>query len=226
MLQVLLGTGEAGKTSLLNALSGQRKPLTTKLHRTIHVEIREFDMHRENGLPSIKIKAYDFGGQETYALGQSQYYDDNGIYILVINADEEDDQLVIAHLKRLRANSPNAVVLLVLSKADRLGSSETKLEKVASIQDVVRKFNDDASAATASVCCPITTDVNVISVMDNPTEAKHKILAAIRNFISKEASLFPSIDMTLPQSWLECIKFTDVVCSNGTDDHKIIDVSS
>ena len=96
------------------------------------MEIRDFKLKRSSALPPVTIKAYDFGGQETYALGQSQYYDDNGIYLLVINANAEDDLVFIAHLKRLRANSPNAVVLLVLSKADLLKPPEKVEEKVAS----------------------------------------------------------------------------------------------
>jgi GTPase SAR1 family protein len=220
---VLLGTGEAGKTSLLNALMGRRKPLTTKEQRTIHVEIRQFELKQSNNaLPPVTIKAYDFGGQETYALGQSQYFDNNGIYILVINADETNAQVFVAHLQRLQAMAPNAVILVVLSKVDILTTEKALQDKLKWVQSAIQNFNENTNAATPkdnhTGPRPIPAEIITVTVQDEPEMARMLILSSIQNLLDTKSSMFPSVGMKLPITWLEAMSFIEALRLHGSGD--------
>jgi len=181
----------------------------------------------ENGQPPVKIKTYDFGGQETYALGQSQYFDNGGMYILVVNADETNAQVFIAHLQRLQAMAPNAVVLVVLSKIDLLKTEKELQDKVEWIKNEIQNFNDHADAATLKEKHTsrrhIPTEIIPLTVQDEPAMAKKSIMNAIQKLLDTQSSMFPSVGMELPTSWLESMAFIESLSIHGPDDHSNLD---
>lgn len=73
---------------------------------------------------------------------------------------------------------------------------------------------------------PIPTDIIAITVQDKPFEARKRVLNTIQNLLDTHRSMFPSIGMKLPISWLEFISCVESMTSHSPDDHSNLDKST
>ena len=120
---VLIGDGEGGKTSLLRGLQRGGTPDPTAVaERTIQLDLSTLTLGE--GADAVLCSAWDFGGQPAYAAAQQPYLAPGALYVLVVPAhragDDDGEQIVERHLDALQARAPGAVVLPVLTQADRL----------------------------------------------------------------------------------------------------------
>jgi GTPase SAR1 family protein len=124
---MLIGDGEAGKTSLQNAFqspSRKAEPIP-KQQRTAGIDISELHFTSANG-PTVKCQVCDFAGQEIYYFSHTMHFTRRCLYVLVWTAHKFSDSgaplaLAVADvfgpLKRwlqlLAANVPEANILVV-----------------------------------------------------------------------------------------------------------------
>ena len=128
---LMLGDGEAGKTSLLRSLkAGRPMPAAGgSSGRTINLELSKMALDGEDGRRLVDFSCWDLGGQVRYAPAQQPFIVRGALYLLVVRADEAVyamDNAEVAHrilhrwLHYLRARAPGSVVQIVLSHVDKL----------------------------------------------------------------------------------------------------------
>lgn len=109
---IMLGAGDAGKTSLVNAITNGT--YIKDLPATKGVEVSNTDMLI--GKDIFKLHFWDLGGQEIYHPIHTLFMSKNSIYIIVLNGrnDEKPDEW----LDYIKTFAPNANVLIVINKLD------------------------------------------------------------------------------------------------------------
>ena len=132
---VLVGSGLAGKTSLLRGLCSGRPTMTAEADRTVQLDISTLSLTE-----GASLTCWDFGGQPEYAAAQQAYLKGDGVYVLVVPAhmahDNQEDvnnnryELVARWLNALQANAPGAEVQLILSQIDRVAATGTALDEL------------------------------------------------------------------------------------------------
>jgi GTPase SAR1 family protein len=112
---IFIGYGEAGKTSLIRALHGEKVIKGTEA-MTCGIEIRDWQV------PNTDIQAHfwDFGGQVVFHSTHKFFLRSSCVYIIVINAradinNSEQAEYWLDHVKVFGGSAP---VLLVGNKAD------------------------------------------------------------------------------------------------------------
>ena len=119
---MLVGDGEAGKTSLLRALQRGVPAPTEADERTIQLDLSELALGEGDDL--TMLSCWDLGGQPPYAAAQQPFVVAGVLYLLAVRADRANDAEYEAVLGRwldvLQAGAPGAVVQPVLTHADKL----------------------------------------------------------------------------------------------------------
>ena len=137
---VFVGHGLAGKTSLLNCILGKANPRTAEKDRTIYVDHQQFIVPTENDdEPDIKGKGFDLGGQQFYDGAQTIMFSASALHLLIINADETNQENYLRHLDQLQPGAPGAPVQIVLSKSDLVDNPQEKAEEVR--DNVIQRMN-------------------------------------------------------------------------------------
>lgn len=110
---VIIGSGNAGKTSLVKALTGDnynpQEPATIGL--TIKSKVIQFKNEKWN------LNIWDFGGQNVYQAVQTMFITPETLYIIVLDGRSEDSpDFWLQYISTLAANSP---ILIVINKIDQ-----------------------------------------------------------------------------------------------------------
>ncbi len=135
---MLVGLGEAGKTSLLNALldeENSRSAPIARENRTVGIEIRRWrpsmaalraglqaNKEAVDRLADLQVQVCDFAGQREYTVSHLLFLSEQAVYALVFDVSnfEASRMSVIAEqwLDAIACKSPGARVLLVATHCD------------------------------------------------------------------------------------------------------------
>ncbi|EKX32523.1 hypothetical protein GUITHDRAFT_121310 [Guillardia theta CCMP2712] len=150
---ILIGNGEAGKTSVLRALRSD-KDKADKIEvdrRTIGIDLHEWEPEDADGLT---CDVMDFGGQQIYAKTNQYFIVRRALYLLVWNVRgkrdkqsmEELKMMIATWLRATQARVPGSSVLLVATHIDLVGESEVtdQCEEVkACVEEELKKMAED-----------------------------------------------------------------------------------
>jgi len=115
---LLVGDGEAGKTSLLKRLLGEG--FDGNEHQTQGINIKKWGFKDKN--KEIKVNFWDFGGQEIMHATHQFFLSKRSLYILVL--DSRRDEKAEYWLKHIRSFGGDSPVLVALNKIDENPSFE------------------------------------------------------------------------------------------------------
>lgn len=107
---ILVGEGKAGKTSLLKRTKGE--PFDENESQTHGVNIENWPCEK------INVHFWDFGGQEIMHATHQFFLSERSIYILVIDARNDDETKVEYWLKHITTFGGNSQIVLVINKID------------------------------------------------------------------------------------------------------------
>lgn len=113
---ILVGEGKAGKTSLLKRIKGE--PFDEHESQTHGVNIEHWLCEKN------KVHFWDFGGQEIMHATHQFFLSERSIYVLLVDAREDDETKVETWLKHISASGGNSPVLVVINKIDENPSFE------------------------------------------------------------------------------------------------------
>ncbi|NQZ07918.1 MAG: GTP-binding protein [Algicola sp.] len=114
---LVVGDERVGKTSLINRLQG--KPLNKNETSTQGITIVQHQFEQSD----IKVNIWDFAGQEITHQTHQFFLSARCVYLLVLDAQKEDDDAAITHwLRVIKANGDNPPVIVAVNKRDQNGS--------------------------------------------------------------------------------------------------------
>ncbi|TAK59812.1 MAG: TIR domain-containing protein [Bacteroidetes bacterium] len=109
---LLVGHGEVGKTTLVKCLKGEKPNKKEQATHYINISKQEVRHKKKN----VKLKYWDFGGQEMMHSTHQFFLSKRCLYILVLDGRrDEDPEYWLKHIESFGGNSP---VLVVLNKID------------------------------------------------------------------------------------------------------------
>ncbi len=115
---ILVGDGGAGKTSLVRCIL--KKQFRKNESQTHGIDINKWEV--KNGAKSIKVRLWDFGGQEIMHATHQFFLSKRSLYILVLNAREE--KKAEYWLKYIESFGGDSSILVVINKIDENPSFE------------------------------------------------------------------------------------------------------
>jgi hypothetical protein len=174
---MLVGDGSAGKTSLVASLLNA--PFEEARPTTHGIEIRELTIRHPSRDLDMKIRTWDFGGQEIYRITHQFFFTPGALYLLVWNARVGEEQSGIERwLRTIRLRiGDRARVLLVATHSD---------ERRPEID--YPRFQRLAPAMLGGQY-----------TVDNRSGAG---VAALREAIAKETALSPQMGLQLSADWV------------------------
>ncbi|EKX37649.1 hypothetical protein GUITHDRAFT_116126 [Guillardia theta CCMP2712] len=157
---ILIGNGEAGKTSVFRALSSvENKAGKIDVDkRTIGIDL---DRWEPDGADGLTFDVMDFGGQEVYGKTNQYFIVRRALYLLVWNVRTTRDEMsaggaagsmkelramISTWLRTLQARVPGASVMLVATHIDIAGQSEIEdqSEEVRKcVQEELKKMSEE-----------------------------------------------------------------------------------
>ena len=125
---LFVGEGASGKTSLIKRLFGEgfdpHEPMTHG------IKIRDWHV-AEAGEP-IKVRMWDFGGQEIMHATHQFFLSKRSLYILVLDGRKEEKiEYWLKHIESFGGDSP---VLVVINKIDRPGARQGRTAAAGSVR--------------------------------------------------------------------------------------------
>jgi internalin A len=110
---LLVGEGYSGKTSLANALRGKPFNINESQTHGINIDALNIPQNKSN----IKVRLWDFGGQEIMRATHQFFLSKRSLYILVLDSrKDERAEYWLNHIKSFGGNSP---VMIVFNKIDQ-----------------------------------------------------------------------------------------------------------
>jgi GTPase SAR1 family protein len=117
---LLVGEGNVGKTSLINALRGQ--PFVEGRETTHGIEINtvEVVIKDPESVPTVRLRTWDFGGQEVYRITHQFFFSSRSVYLVVWRPREgKDENAVESWINRIRLRvGQEAKVIVVATHGD------------------------------------------------------------------------------------------------------------
>jgi internalin A len=112
---ILVGQGTVGKTSLVKRLLDNQ--FDAAEHKTNGINIRNWQVRAKN--EQVKLRVWDFGGQEIMHATHQFFLTERSLYLLVINTREDELANRIEYwLKLIDTLGKNAPVIIVGNKID------------------------------------------------------------------------------------------------------------
>lgn len=116
---ILVGEGGVGKTCLLRALRGEAFNLEEDKTDGIWIDELNLKHPSEPGV-TMKLKTWDFGGQQIYHATHQFFLTERSLYVLVWNARVGYEQSKLEYwLKNIQAKAPESPILLVSTHIDQ-----------------------------------------------------------------------------------------------------------
>jgi len=116
---ILLGEGAVGKTSIVNYLEG--KKFNKNQSQTHGINIAQY-----GGTDGIRMKIWDFGGQDIMHHTHQLFLTENSVYVIVLNAREKSD--VEKWLKLAKIFGGDSPVIIVTNKIDENPSEHENIK--------------------------------------------------------------------------------------------------
>jgi len=188
---VLVGEGNAGKTTLLKALKGNKDEAPQKNEPTTHgVEIDIHGLllpHPTKEKVKIQLNAWDFGGQDVYRVTHQFFFSRRSLYLLVweprrgVQAGQVEDWL---NMIRIRVG--NDARVLIVSSHCKTG------ERIARIDRPVlqRQYGD-----------MIVGFYEVDSLVPDGQTGEMVGIAALKKIIAEQASKLEQMGMLFSPQW-------------------------
>jgi GTPase SAR1 family protein len=225
---VILGHGEAGKTSLIQAILDMNQPLTKQEDRTIYVDLKKAHIPRTNESDLIAA-LFDFAGQGKYSAAQAQMITKSALYLLAVNADETDPHNYLRHLDYVQAKAPGSPVQIVLTKTDLLlpKNGVTPEEKGEEVRDIImkrvneyqkhieRKKDNKGTGSGSGSGTPrllhVLQEVVMTSVKKDPRGSKMRMIEKILELanVKDPEPLLRTIGQPIPNSWINFFSAMD-----------------
>eukprot|EP00960_Hanusia_phi_P042329 755439-Hanusia_phi.AAC.1 len=143
---ILIGSGEAGKTSVLRALMSEDSragKIDVEEGRTIGIDLHDWHPQGEEGLT---FDVMDFGGQAVYGKSNQYFIVRRALYLLVWSVrrgEERDEQELRAMmsywLRAIQARVPGASVMMVATHIDLAESSEALQQQCEEVKTCVKE---------------------------------------------------------------------------------------
>ena len=215
---VLLGHGEAGKTSLQRGLRyGAPRP-AEKDERTVQLDISTLVLGE--GASQVILSMWDLGGQTHYASLLQPYIATGSLYLLLVpylevsELEARYEELLGRWLDYLQAGAPEAVVQLVLTHCDAklrrdkewaVAYLETECKaQVAWIEMAVQRHQDGCAGARRLSVQPGVACVSSIAGGDASLRG---LKTRLENVVLSKPPLLPCVGMSIPRTWLLAISF-------------------
>ena len=202
---ILVGDGEAGKTSLLRRAMNSRSSLPKPDERTIAVDSYDWQLEMRDAI-KLWLRCWDMGGQVAYHGVQQLFVNASALFNLVISAMNDNLESGIVHwLQMIAARCPTATVLPVITKLGCVEYPEDRKHRI--VQQLQR-----------SKLPPTTSDLFIASPMD----VCAKSLKGVDEFRAKVIELldgsgrFENVGITVPSKWVRCRNLLDAL-RNGAD---------
>jgi small GTP-binding protein len=108
---IIVGEGEAGKTTLVKKIDNPDYPCPTPEDSTQGIEVKEWHFTEDNG-KDFRVNIWDFGGQEIYHATHQFFFTKRSLYILVADSRKEQSQLAywLQIIELLSDRSPLLIV--------------------------------------------------------------------------------------------------------------------
>ncbi len=201
---VVIGEANVGKTCVINRLIDKKFVKTDSTHG---IQIRKWkEVKLENG-EKVQMNVWDFGGQEIMHSTHQFFFTRRTVYILVINAREnEDTNKTEEWLQRIQNLSQNSPVIIVGNKIDEnnRGTDQTNLGYF----DIERKKLNEKFPTLLKGVYGITSDVEKLQynfLFDNFETA-----------IKKEIQNLANIHDEFPTNWFEVKDKLELMKENKT----------
>ena len=179
---LVVGNERAGKTSLINRLSGLRHDPNQASTEGINISERQLD----NG---IKVNIWDFAGQEITHQTHQFFLSNRSLYLYVIDAQKEDDDAGIFHwLSVIQAyGGDNSPIMVIVNQRDK------NLGYVFDRQ----RYQTDFNIVDVLYTCACNKE-------DIDTDIYHDIEHSIDDLqkrITRRVGELDGIDFLLPANW-------------------------
>ena len=174
---VLIGNGEAGKTSLLRTSIACSSHLMDLDARTIAVDISDW-RPEGHGDANLELRCWDMAGQRGYHGFQQLFLNPHALYVMVWDATTDDfEDSVLYWLRLLNARCPRATVLPVATKmAKAVKAGFKQIERLEAYTTALRQLQ---------------TENTTLHIVFPPISACSMTMAGIDEFTRAVCSLCP-----------------------------------
>ncbi|KOO22124.1 leucine rich repeat -containing protein, partial [Chrysochromulina tobinii] len=215
---VLLGHGEAGKTSLQRGLRYGAPHPADKDERTVQLDISTLVLGE--GESQVILSAWDLGGQVHYAALLQPYIVTGSLYLLLVpcfdvaELEARYDELLGRWLDYLQVGAPEAVVQLVLTKCDAklrrdkewsvfYIESQCK-DQMVWLERAVQRHQDGCSGKRRLKVQP---GVACVCSVAGGNASLSSFKSRLELIVLAKPALLPSVGMPVPRTWLLAMSF-------------------
>lgn len=199
---LLVGEGKAGKTSLLKHIKGEIFDEHESQTHGVNIEHWSCD--------NYKVHFWDFGGQEIMHATHQFFLSERSIYVLVVDAREDDEIKVETWLKHISASGGDSPVMVVINKIDENPTFDLTRSKLNSKYPAIsnRYFRVSCKKGDG-----IPEFISALKSMIPDTEMINTPLSVnwlrIKEILEKE---------TANQRYLDEARFSEICNKNGVKD--------
>ena len=149
---LLVGEGEVGKSTLLAAIKGEG---FVRDRETTHgVEICGLDLAHPDGRETIRLNAWDFGGQIVYRVTNQFFFSKRSLYLLLWDPRKDVERCdVEGWVRRIRLRVGDEAQVLIVATHARTGQRVAHIDR-----DVLRERYGQVIAGFAEVDSGVLAD--------------------------------------------------------------------
>ena len=213
MVIFLIGDGECGKTSLLNALksSDNKAMKICKDTRTVGIDITKWDLLASDGVEFI---VYDMAGQSIYKDTHTYFVGRRAVYIFVWrfivsekNLEQIIDNMVGSWIDTLQFRIPGASVMVVATHVDCATKDEIS-NQTWQVQQILHRHINSYDALN---CIRLLDSGESILVNCRNGDG----IAACRQKIISFTKSLPWYHEPLPRSWIDLTSKLAIMTAAG-----------
>lgn len=213
---VLVGDGEAGKTSLRNALARRPHPRQAELDRTIHLDIEKVQIDE-----NLDINMYDCGGQREYLACQLPYLTGVALYMLAFDALYATDEYLESKLYRflivMQNRVPGAVVLPIVTKVDAV---EDQVKVCRWLEGKIADWMEETHRAAASLereINPLRVQSPALPVSVDDAVSVQIVRDAISTLTKHNPPLLRGVGQQIPSTYMSVLELFGSIAEHGND---------
>lgn len=214
---VLVGDGEAGKTSLRNALARRPHPRQAEPDRTIHLDIEKVQID-----DSLDINIYDCGGQREYLACQLPYLTGVALYVLAVDALYAADEYLESKLHRflivMQNRVPGAVVLPIVTKVDTVEDSAKVCRWLEiKIADWIEETHRAATSVERKISL-LRVQPPALPVSVDDAASIQTVRDAISALTKQNPPLLRGVGQQIPSTYMSVLELFGAIAEHGNDE--------
>ena len=185
---VLVGEGDVGKTTLLNALTGREPREGEPTTHGVEIDIEALRLpHPEKDGIEIQLNAWDFGGQEVYRVTHQFFFSRRSVYLLVWEPRMGVKQCQVEDwLKLIRLRVGSGARVIIVSTHCKTGERIARIDKPV----LERDFGS------------MIVGFHEVDSMVNDPKTKQKVgVAALKTLIAETAKNLEQMGMEFNRDW-------------------------